>query len=192
MQKIKMTVSKKDGGKYVEVGTIDYYAPTLADFGIEAPATSTDEDGLPVFATDALNWLQKAVHAATKAQIRNKLVSGTADLKDGQTIPETLADLCAESEGNAGAALEAIRNIKALWAKWVAATGKSANAQSMLITFFGSKLALATQDNATKQKVIGYITDFCATLTDEQLAGGQRYIDSLLSVATSDVSADDF
>ena len=192
MQKLNMVVSKKVDGKFAEVGKLVFFAPALADFGIEAPVTGADDEGVPTYATDALNWLQRSILAATKAQIRNKLVSGTADLKDGQTIPETLADLCAESEGGSGAALEAIRAIKALWAKWVAASGKSAAAQTMLVTFFGNKQALATQSEATKGKVVGYIADFCGTLTEEQLTAGQRYIDSILGVASSVVEAEDF
>ena len=195
-----MTISKKeavgDVAKFVPVGDVTYYCPTLAAFGITAEPVMKDgaivlEEGLPVYATDELNWLQKAIHMQVKAQARNKLVSGTTDLKDGQTIATTLAELCAESEGST-AALEAIRAIKALWAKWVAGSGKSAATQNLLVTLFGNKQALASQPEGTKQKFVGYVGDFCLTLDEAALQAGQRYIDSLLAVANAVVEADDF
>lgn len=191
-----MTVSKKEDGKFVPVGDVTYYCPTLAAFGITAEPVMKDgapvlEEGLPVYATDELNWLQKSIHMQVKAQARNKLVSGTTDLKDGQAIATTLAELCVESEGST-AALEAIRAIKALWAKWVAGSGKSAATQNLLVTLFGNKQALASQPEGTKQKFVGYVGDFCITLDEAALQAGQRYIDSLLAVANAVVEADDF
>lgn len=197
---LTMTVSKKaavgDVAKFVPVGDVTYYCPTLAAFGINAEPQAKDgapvlEDGLPVYAADELNWLQKAIHQQVKAQARNKLVSGTTDLKDGQTIATTLAELCAESEGST-AALEAIRAVKAIWAKWVAASGKSAATQNLLVTLFGNKQALASQPEGTKTKFANYIADFAVTLDDYELASAQRYLDSLIAVTSATIAADDF
>lgn len=197
---LTMTVSKKeavgDVAKFVPVGDVTYYCPTLAAFGITAEPQMKDgapilEEGLPVYATDELNWLQKSIHQQVKAQARNKLVSGTTDLKDGQAIATTLAELCAESEGST-TALEAIRAIKAVWAKWVAGSGKSAATQNLLVTLFGNKQALASQPYETKMKFSGYVADFAVTLDEATLAIGQRYMDSLIAVASATVEADDF
>lgn len=194
---LSMTISQKIEGKYSPIGDVTYYCPTLAAFGIDAPVVMdkegkpTFEDGLPVYTTDEQNWLQKAILQQVKAQARNKLQPASIDLKDGQAIATTLAELCAESEGST-AALEAVRQIKALWAKWVAGSGKSAATQSLLVTLFGNKAALGTQTSATKEKFAGYLGDFCASLTDEQLASGTRYLDSLLAVAKAEVTAEDF
>lgn len=194
-------VNKKDEAtkKYVKVGEVSIHVPTLAAFGIEAEqAKDKDgkpmvEDNLPVYTTDTANWLQGAILAQVKAQARNKLVSGTADLKPGAKIATNFAELTAEGDraGN-GAALQAIRDLKLLFAKWVAGLNKSSAAQALLNSLFGNKQALAVQAEENKAKMAQYVSDFADSLTPEQLEAGQKYLQSLLDTCSTAVSADDF
>lgn len=196
---VQIEVNKKVSGKYEKVGAVNIFVPLLAAFGLSA-ASAVDkegkaliEDGLPVYQTEEANWLQGAILAQVKAQARNKLVSGTANLKDGAKIAENFAELCAEGDraGN-GAALQAIRDLKALFAKWVASLGKSAAAQSLLIGLFGNKQALAIQTDDNKAKMQQYVTDFAESLTEDQLTVGSKYLNSLLEVCSTTIDADDF
>lgn len=196
---LSMVVSKKEGNKHVEVGKVAYYVPTLEAFGLAAePATNEQgqpllEEGLPVYKKDSDNWLMGAVHASIKSLVRNRLVSGTADLKPGQTIPATLEEITAETErsGN-GAYLKVIAELKKAFGLWVAGLGKSQGTQNLLNNLFSNKSALSVQSADNKTKVAGYIADFAASLEPAQLEAGQRYLQSLLDTCNAEVSADDF
>lgn len=200
MAQYKMEVSKKEGEgkakKFVAVGTVPIYVPTLADFGLtSAKVKETGEDGLPIYEADNDQWLFSAIFAQVKAAARNKLISGTCQIKDGLSIATTLAELTAETERAGNNALALIREVKALFAKWVAGLGKSAAASNLLLTVFNDRKALAIQPQGTKDKVTGYLADFANTLDEAQLESYGRYIQSLLdtcAAADEDDEADDF
>jgi hypothetical protein len=187
---IKETVAGKTA--YKKVGEAEVYVPLLEEFGITAEQAQAEgkpqvtDDGLPVYTKDDHNFLLSAIVAAVKVNARNKLKA------DGGVIPMTLADLLAESESNSGKALEAIRNLKAAFAKWVAGLGKAVATQTMLIQAFGSKQVLAAHPAGTREKLAGYFTDFAATLSEDDLLAGKRYLDSLLDTCTATVELDDF
>lgn len=198
METIKIEVNKKVNGKYEPVGEVDIFVPTLEEAGFTGLTRAKDEagadlmeDGLPVYSTDEANYVQAAILAAVKAQARNKLVPGTATLKDGQTIATDWAGLTAEAERN-GAALAAIRELKAKFAAWVAGLGKTQATQQVLTTLFGNKQALALQSPIHKEKMQGYVADFAESLDAATLASGQRYLQSLLDACTPAVEAEDF
>lgn len=200
MAQYNMEVSRKEGEgknkKFVFVGTVPIFVPTLADFGLTAAKVKgTGEDGLPIYEADNDQWLFGAVFAQVKAAARNKLISGTCLVKDGLSIASTLAELTAETERAGNNALALIREAKALFAKWVAGLGKSAAATNLLLTVFNDRKALAIQPQSTKDKVTGYLADFANTLDEAQLESYGRYIQSLLdtcAAAEDDDEADDF
>ena len=199
MQKLMIDVSKKENGKYVKVGEVAIYVPTLVEAGWDAEQqTGVDgqplmEDGLPIYKTDQANWVQGAILAAVKAAARNKLVSGTVQLKEGASIASNWDELTAEGErGGNGAALAALRELKALFAAWVAKLGKTAGAQAMLVSLFGNKQALALQSPTNKQKMAGYIEDFSESLSAVQLEAGQKYLQTLLDHCEGEVDLGDF
>jgi hypothetical protein len=197
---LKLEVNKKGtDGKYVPVGSIQMPFPTLADAGISAEQAKDEagallfEDGVPVYVSEEANWLQNAILAQVKAQARNKLVSGTATLKEGKTIATNWDELTAEAEGTGNpAALLAIRELKTAFGKWVSSLGKSQAAQTLLNTLFGNKQSLATQTTETKAKMVGYITEFAQTLDADALEKGKRYLDSLLAICETNADAEDF
>lgn len=192
-------VNKKVDNKYSKVGDVTIHVPTLACFNIQAEQAKDKEgtllvdDGLPVYTADEANWLQGAILAQVKAQARNKLVSGSAELKPGAKIATNFAELTAEGDraGN-GAALQAIRELKTLFAKWVAGLGKSTAAQALLNGLFGNKQALAVQAVDNKNKMAQYVADFAESLAPEALEAGQKYLQSLLDVCSTSADASDF
>lgn len=183
-----------------KVGAVDIYVPLVSELIPTAvQALDTDkkpllnDDGLPVYTDDNLNWLQDAIYASIKANARNKLVKSTADLKQGASIPTDWASLTAESVGGGAVHLVAIREVKALFAKWFASLGKSQKAQEIAISLFNSVDALTHSDAVVKGKIAEYVGEFVDTLPDEETAKYSRYLDKVADAATSEaVEADDF
>lgn len=178
-------VSKKvqvgpDKNEYQKVGDVTIPLPTLKAFGIDAKIKEMGEDGLPVYEDDNLDWLFGAAVAMCKAQARNKLISGTADLKDGQKIAENFAELTAEGErkGNAEA-LKLAKEVQTSFAAYVQGLGKSAAAQGVLIGLFRNKQALALQADDTKTKFKKYLSDYAETLEQKDLERYGKYLTSV-------------
>lgn len=189
---LKTDVSKKvsvAGGdnEYKKVGEVIIPIPTLSAFGVEAASRPFDkekdgeeDDGLPIYTDEKMDWLHRAVVAACKAQARNKLVSGTATLKDGLKIAENFEELTAEGErrGNAEA-LKLAKEIQTSFASYVEGLGKSQATQAVLVAFFRQKSALALQTEDTKTKMLGYLTGYAETLEPKDL---ERYGKALQAV----------
>ena len=203
-QSVQIEVNKKEkvAGKneYKKVGDAVIFVPLLSAFGIptkpaldDRQAAILDDDGLPVYDDDKLNWLQGSVVAAVKAMARNRLKPGTAELKDGLKIAETFEELLtAADRSNSGAALVAIRELKNLFGEWVAKLGKSAAAQQTLKTLFNSKESLALQSEVNRTKMAQYISDFAETLDEARLAKSEKFLQGLLDACAANVDADDF
>jgi len=203
-QQVTMDVSKKvkdaqGNGVFQKVGEANIYVPLLkdvipfitAEIKKDEKGAEVYEDGVPVYASDEANWVQGAILAMVKAQARNKLKSGTADLKDGNKIPENWEELCAEGVRD-GAGLALARECKNAFADWVSKQGLSEAAANMLNIMFGNKNALSTQDSSVKQKVKARIMQFGESLTDEQIERYTRPMNSVLEACdTATVTADD-
>ena len=199
---IKMEVNKKNaakGGKYEKVGEQEIFVPALHEVFPDIKISKTEdgkdlvEDGLPVYEDDKHNYIQGAIFAAVKAQARNKLVSGTANLKPGQEIAKDWDALTAESErGGNGAALALMHETKKAFAEYVKGLGKSANAQQLLNMLFSNKQALSLQDENTKGKMEGYVTGFAESLEPEALTKYERYITAILAACEKVEAVDDF
>jgi len=197
--KLAIDVSKKVAGKFAKVGTVDIYCPTLEDAGFspevqkDAEGKAVVEDGLPVYKNEAHNWILGAMLAQVKAQARNKLVSGTAALKEGASIAQDWVALTAEGErGGNGDALAAVREVKADFAKYVAALGKSQKAQETLITLFSSKNSLALQSPENKAKMETYVANFAETLDEAQMTRYAKYLEGIAAACAAVAEVDDF
>jgi hypothetical protein len=199
-KQIVMPVSKKVNGAFQEVGKVTIHVPGLADLipfitsaqkKDEKTGALIEEDGIPVYEADEANWLQGAVLAMVKAQARNKLVSGTADLKEGNKIATIWAELCAEGVRD-GAGLAIARECKAAFADWLAKQGLSENAVATLNTLFGNKAALSVQAAGVKEKVKARIMSFGESLSEELMEKYNRPISGVLEACdTAAVSTDD-
>ena len=195
MQVFKMEVSKteKVAGKnqYVKVGEVDVHFPTLeevAGFVQSAKVMKTGDDGIPEYEGAEANWLMTAIMAYTKANARNKLVSGTVELKDGLKIPETWAEFTAET-GRSGEALAIMREAKAEFAEWISKQGKSENITKVLITLFNNRAALELQGEANKGKMQAYVESFAESLSEEKLERLQKPIENVLEACSSSADA---
>jgi len=180
-----LDVSKKvsvgpDKNEYQKVGEMVVPIPTLEAFGVTAKVKEMGEDGLPVYEDEKLDWLFYAAVASAKMQARNKLISGTAELKDGQKIASTFEELVAEGEhkGNAEA-MKLVREAVVSFAAYVQSLGKSVQTQAMLIGLFRNKQALALQPDTAKEKMKAYLNAYAETLAEADLSRYTKYLTSV-------------
>ena len=197
MKSFTMEVSKKElvngTSQYVKQGEVTIYYPTLADLGIESKLSDkeVDDDGFPVYADPKAQYAFDAVLAAVKAQARNKLVSGTANLKDGQKIAETVEELLEAGSANKGDALAAIREMLAAFKAWLPTTGKKESVQAAVYDLAANRKGLALQTADKKTKFMGYLSDFSATLSAEQAARFERPLMALNDACEAADALDD-
>lgn len=198
MKQVTIDVSKKINGKFVKQGEIQITVPLLADAMafINSPVKKDDkgqeidEDGIPIYEDDKANWLQGAMLAAIKAQARNKLVSGTATLKDGLSIPTDWEGILAEGVRGGGEALAIAREAKAAFAEWMAKQGKSEAATQTVVTLFSNKQALALQSEVNKGKVKAYVEAFAESLDAAALERFEKPVSSVIELCETATEAD--
>lgn len=190
MQVFKMEVSKteKVAGKnqYVKVGDVNIYYPTveeIAGFCQGAKVAKVGDDGIAEYESAEANWIQTAILSYAKANARNKLVSGSCELKEGLKIPETWEEFTAET-GRSGEALAIMREAKAEFSEWISKQGKSEAVTKVLITLFNNRAALELQSQANKAKMQAYVESFAESLSAERLDRLQKPIENVLEACT--------
>jgi hypothetical protein len=179
---INETVKDEETGinKYQEVAKIDLPIPLLADFGIEAEQSKDeagkdefDDDGIPVYSVDALDWLQSAILQQVKAQSRNKFVKGK--LKDGQKLAETFAELVAVGE-RSGEALKARHAAKASFAAYL----KSKNKKDVVVKLISDLFIDANSISVAKDDFVdalsAHITAWIPSLDESDKLRFERTI----------------
>lgn len=182
MNVFKMEVSKTENKKYVKVGEVAVHFPSLeecAGFVQGAKVVKVADDGIPEYESAEANWIMTAILSYAKANARNKLVSGTIEVKDGLKIPETWAEFTAET-GRSGEALAILREAKAEFTDWISKQGKSEAVTKVLITLFNNRAALELQTPANKAKMLGYVESFAESLSPEKLERMQKPIENVL------------
>lgn len=157
---ISFSLSKTVAGKRQELSKLSIFCPTLADFGINATVVRVEEDGSPVYETNEANWLYSAIQQLTKSQARNKFVPQTDTLRVGAKVAENLAELCAPTTGNKGAALVEKRSLLELFRGWLAETGKNEAVQKLLSTMLDRTDNLLLQEGDKRAKIKGYFEAF--------------------------------
>ncbi len=162
MQVFAMEVSKTENKKYVKVGTVPIFYPTveeIAGFCQGAKVVKTGEDGIAEYESPEANWIQTAIFSYAKANARNKLVSGSCELKDGLKIPE--------------------------FTDWISKQGKSEVVTKTLITYFNNRAALELQSATNKGKMQTYVETFAESLSPEKLERLQKPIEAVLEACAA-------
>lgn len=193
MKNVILSISKTVDKKRQPVGEIVVTIPVLEDILPFVTSKITgEEDGLPVYESDEANYVMSALAAYTKAAARNKLIAGTATLKDGLSIPTDWAGLCAEGDrGGNGAALAILREVKSAFADYAKTLGKSEAATAMMVSLFGNRTALESQTIQNKQKMKAYVESFIETLEADALERFQRPLENVIE-ACDKATAEDF
>lgn len=197
---VTQSITKDGKASREKVGDVTIYVPSVSELVADAVQATdkegkalTNDDGLPVFTDDKHNWLQNAIYASVKASARNKLVPKTTNLKDGQAIATDWATLTAEAVGTGAVHLTLAREVKALFAKYMATLGKSAKAQEIATNLFNNLDVLAHSDDVTKGKLLDYFASFSETLTAEEVEKYSRHLTKVMDTAQAEaIEADDF
>ena len=191
MKTFQMIVNKKDEKtkKYVPQGEVTVTVPVLEDIiPFMAAKITGEEEGVPLYDSPEANFVMGALMAYVKAAARNKLESGTANVKEGLTIPTNWAEFTAEGTRSGGEALAVIREVKASFAEWIAKQGKSDAVVATLTTLFNNRAALQLQGQGNKDKVKGYVEAYFESLSEEL---AERYIKPIQAVLDSCEAVDD-
>lgn len=196
MHNIKMVVNKKvknaaGEAEYQEVGAVEVPCFDLADFGLGVESTGKDEEGVPSYGNDKLDFVMGAVWAAIKADARNKLVSGTASVKAGQKIASTVEELIAKAE-RSGAALQLVRDFIAAFTKYLAErSGKSAAVQALYIGMVRNRQSIAVSSEARRNGLLAQLTAFAEGLAAEEAEKFQGIVLTLADLCQSAAELDD-
>lgn len=162
---LTMEVSKniQKGGQTVRevVGSVSTFLPGLKDFGIDVEPVSVNEEGVPSYAELTHNWLQTAITQLTKANARNRLKSGTTELKPGAKLPESLLELVTPSENNSTVLAER-RGLFDFFKAYLATQDKSDTVKRLLSTFLEKPEMLAIQPEEQRAKIKPYFEAFGA------------------------------
>lgn len=191
---LTMPVTRSEGSKRVPVGEVEVPVPSLADFGLEVEVKGQDEDGVPTYATNELNWLQNAIKNATLANARNKLVPKSTELRPGAAIPSTLQELSEPSLGGGNPeVLKQIAATKAMFKEYVGGLGKSAKVTALLIEAFGSVKALGMQPANVRERIAAYVEEFVEWAESEGRefgSAGVAYIEKVLAACADEEEFD--
>jgi len=205
MRTYNMVVSKKEANiksdgtaAYVEVGNILVYYPELSELSDTLPAASKyqvqDKDGkwadcvedtadaFPIYADERMDMLFQAVWASVKATARNRLKSGTAQLKDGARIDSTLEEML-EVTGRNGEALAIRREYFASFKAFLPSLGKTAAWVQGIYDIVSNVKNLPYQSEARKTAIVGFVGQHASSLSTEDVAKWDRVISSILEAA---------
>lgn len=203
MNKYTMVVSKKEAdavtgkGAYKEVGKVAVFYPLLSELGIavepekyekandkgEMVALKEGEDAtdaFPVYADEKVQFVWEATWAAVKAMARNRLESGTANLKDGLKIAETVEELLEAGGGRSGEALAARREFFSSFKTYLGTLGKSAAYVAGMFDIVSNVKNIPYQSPARKTAVKTLVEGYVAGATAEAVAKYEKTIQQVL------------
>lgn len=180
-----MAISKTVAKKRQPIGEITLPMPSV-ELIVQALQSEgivrkeLDEDGIPVYSTDTANWLMKAIKTAVQAVARNKLVNGSIELKAGQSLHTTLAELVAPvTAGGTGEHLVQLSELKKAFREFADSLGKTEKTTNMLIALFENPKAYALQAADMKAKIEPIFLSFMeaveAQATATQLAYFEKF-----------------
>lgn len=175
MKSFKMEVSKREGQEYKLLGDVTVFYPLLNEMGITVNTDKEDEAGFPVYEDEKHQYLFDTMLAGIKAQARNKLISGTVQLKPNNKIAETVEELLAAAERN-GEALKIRREFLTAFKNFLPSTGKSAAFQAAMYDLISTPKVIPLQSQERKDKIIAMITAFAGTLTEETATKFEKYL----------------
>lgn len=199
MKSYNMPVSKKEvltnGEKgYVVVGEVQLFYPLLSELGFDINPTSWEQEvvlkdggrewkpcqeadlnSLPVYEDEKHAYVWSAVWAACKAKARNCLQTGSAVLKEGVSIPDSIEALLATGE-RSGEALKTRREYFASFKAWLPSLGKAAAFNTAVYDIVSNVKNIQYQTAKRKANILQLITDHAASLAAEDAARFERII----------------
>ena len=193
---ISLVISKQEGGKRVEIGQVACYVPTLKAFGLDVEPKADDagnavldSDGLPVYEAQENAYLFAAVVNWAKASARSKTLPGTSDVRPGQTLPTTLAELSTPAVRSGSAVLAERHALIALWVSFVDALPNQPAVKALAKQFMKAPDTLLAQPEKVKTAMSGWVEAFAAEhaekLTDYQMS----HLEGVIATAEEDAAS---
>ena len=178
---IKLEVSKtveKAGGVKVreKVGEVSVYSPTLSDFGLAVEPVSQDAaTGELTYADPASQWLYGALLGAVKANARNKMQTGSTDLKANNKFASTLEELITPAE-TGSVVLAERRGLIDMFKGYLGELAKPDNVKKLLLNFLEKPDTLALQPAEQRGKIKAYFDTFGGQVEDKLTAWQGDYL----------------
>jgi hypothetical protein len=192
------TAAGETKAKAVPVGSIVVHYPLLSEMGLpvepssyvtydkdnkEVTSTAADATAFPVYASDAVQLVFDSLFAQVKATARNRLVTGTATLKDGAKINETVEDMLAES-ARSGEALAQRRAYFTSFKTFLGTLGKSAAYVSGMADIVSNVKNIQFQSAARKEAIKALVVQHAATLDAESVSKWERVMTQIDEAAS--------
>lgn len=190
----KLPIQATENKKFVKLGEVQYFVPTLESFGLTAPIESiSEEDGLPVYADEKMDFLFSALVKQIAIKAKQALQPKSLQLKDGASIAATWAELLAEGKrGGAGQYMAILAELRKAFEAHVRTLGKSEGVQRYLTDAFANPKGIMLADEGNKAKLKAYFEAFVDACEDaDLLERGQVHLEKLLA-ACEVVALDDF
>ena len=171
---VSKTVEKAGGAKVREkVGEVSVYSPTLSDFGLAVEPVSQDAaTGELTYAEPASQWLYNAL---LKANARNKMQTGSTDLKANNKFASTLEELITPAE-TGSVVLAERRGLIDMFKGYLGELAKPENVKKLLLNFLEKPDTLALQPAEQRAKIKAYFDTFGGQVEDKLTAWQGDYL----------------
>ena len=187
------TVKLANGkGKHEKVGEALIPCPILADFGITAEQAKDDkgapafDNGIPLYVSPIMDWLQSAVVLAVTVKVRNKFSKGV--LKPGMELPADFDALTAET-ARTGEALALRREARTSFENYLRSKNlKDAVVASLGELFWNSSKVLGSVSDKYLQALKVHTEHWCETLSE---AEATRFAPKLIELQDSITQAEE-
>lgn len=192
--RVTKTVKGNDGiNKRVAVGAIEVPIFDLHDFGItDYPADAVNGQGEPTYNDPKLNFVQAALTAQLKANARNALKPGTAELKPGCRIDKTVEE-CLEVTARTGDSLRLHRDFVQDFAAYLSTTKYKQAVQALFVNLVRNRQALPLATQAARDGLLKALQGFAESLDSDKLQQYQNLFETLEEAAVSaQINEDDF
>ncbi len=172
------------------VGSVEVYAPTLAEFGLAVePVSQNEETGELTYAAHADQFLYNAVLAQVKANARNKMQSGSISLKPNNKFAENLQELITPSESTSTVLAER-RALFELFKDYLSNLARPENVKRLLLTFLEKPETLALQPAEQRAKIKVYFDEFGGSVEEKLTQWQGDYL--INTIAQCDAEEVDF
>lgn len=173
--------AESKGAERPVIGSVAVNIPTLAAFGIEVMPKVNDAgeieilDGVPVYESAELNYLQSAVKNAAMVKVRTLLQKNSVEVKPGKKLPETLAEYIASDSDRGAARREKAEAIK-LFGEWIVSKGKAQAAVEYLCGALANADSFKTQPQEKRELVASAVVKFMEEKLESLSSFQQQYL----------------
>ena len=150
MQSENLTIGRRENGKRVTVGQVNYTRPTLA-----ALLAAGDE---------GRTFLDSCLLASCERRIRSNVDSATGAYNAGYTQPSTVQEWLTRTERTGGAeALQATASLLRKLAEYLVGAGKSQAVADQVVKLLRARSSLAAQPESMRQRLESVLAGFAGS-----------------------------